>query len=188
MKKKIRKDSKSIALPTIAFQGLVEPLSPDNHPQDITAELERVLETARQRLTVFGEHSEMIIIYASDKKLLLFPELRDHRDEITARVMIEDFMEKYCGLAVIVVWKGLLRPINNTFKKDPRPKLALVAAAKNGHEHLLAVQIFHQENGHFSFRPVEIIHLDENSSAKDTWLSHLEFKESFSNVEPVGNC
>lgn len=188
MKRRTKKRNNSKPLPAIRVLALAEPLSLDCDPQNIRAELERVLETSRQTLTLFGEHPHMIRIYTPDKKLLLFPELGNHRDKITARVMIEDFLEKYSGRAVIVVSEGWLQPIKSTLKKDPRPKQALIAAARTRHEHLLAVQIFHQENDHFSFEALEIIHLDENSSAKDTWLRHLEFKESFGeDIEPAEN-
>jgi hypothetical protein len=190
MKKEIKKkfDPESVPLPAIRTEIFSEPLSPYCNPQNIRPELECVLETSRQMLTALGEHSETIIIYTADKSLLLFPEVRNHRDMMAVRVMIEHFLEKFGGRAVILAFEAAIRRIDNTMKEDPNPKHTLIVEAKNLNEHLLAVQIFDEENGRFSFKPVEIMHLDEKSSVDGNWLSDLEFKDSFLDLEPVGNC
>jgi hypothetical protein len=104
------------------------------------------------------------------------------------RLMIEHFVEKYGGRAVIFAYKASIRRIGNALKENSNPKHALIVEAKNLNEHLLAVQIFDDENGRFSFKPVERIRLDENSSVNGIWLSDLEFKDSFLDMEPEGNC
>ena len=190
MKKETKQkfDPESVQLPAIWVEVFSDPLSLYCNPQNIRRELEGALETSRQMLTALGEHRETITIYNADKRLLLFPEVRNHRDMMTVGVMIEHFVEKYGGRAVILAYEAAISRIDNTLKEDSNPKHALVVEGRNPREHLLAVQIFDEENGRFSFKPVEIMRLDENSSVDGTWLSDLEFKDSFLSIEPVGNC
>lgn len=185
MKKEIKKkyDLESVHLPSINVEVCSDPLSLNYNPQNIGWELECALEASRQVLAALGEHRVTITIYTADERLLLVPEVRKHRDMMIVRLMIEHFVEKYGGRAVILAFKGLIRRIGNT-----NPKQALIVEAKNLNEHLLSVQIFDEENGRFSFKPVERIRLDENSPVDGIWLSDLEFKDSFLDMEPVGNC
>lgn len=180
MKKKTEREAKStpVSLVFLRAQVVEEPLSPDmdHGPSDLKQEMESILDGARKTLSQDGEQPLMVVVYAADKKFSLFPEVMDDRDKAVAKAFVTAFLEKHKAKAAILVSESWVRPSASISKEDPRREEALLAAAKNGREHFMAIQRFHRiEDGGFFFETSEIFQFEDGSPDRDPWFGTHQF-------------
>jgi hypothetical protein len=178
MKKKSKKKSKSQLTPFghVRAQVVEEPLSAGDHPDNLRLELERALDCARRTLKHFGGQTPVVILYSSEKKVMVEFEIKDDKTKLIAKAAVKSLANQVRATAAVFVCEAWVRPPGSIFKEDPRREEAIVATGKNRDGHLTALQKFYRlSNGQFLFEAPLMSQPDRNSSAYDTWLDGLEF-------------
>jgi hypothetical protein len=180
MKKKTKKKPKSKGIPLgcLRIQVSEEPISPpmEGGPLDLRAELESVLNSARQTLAHFGGQPALVILYAVCKKVFVILDIRGEKDKIIARTTVKVLAAEHQARAAIFTAESWIRPSGSISREDPRREEALVADAKSSRQHFMAVQKFHRLNdGQFFFENPKMVDLQKGASGYDSWLDHIQF-------------
>jgi hypothetical protein len=179
MKRKIKKRAKAARLTPLGClraQVIEEPLSAEDHPEDLRLELEKSLDCARKTLVNFGQHPAVVVLYSSEKKMLLQLDLRDDNTKLIAKAALKALVDQLRATAALFISEAWIRPAGSISKEDPSTEEAIVIFGKNRTEHFIAVQRFHRlTNGQPFFEKAETIRLDQTSEYEDTWLGNLVF-------------
>ena len=181
MKKKTKKKVKKglVPLGCLRVQVSEEPISPpmEDGPADLSAELDSVLDDARQTLNHYGECPAVAILFTVSKKLFLILNVTNDNDKITAKATVRAWVKKHRAKAAILVTEVWIRPSGSISREDPRREEALVAVAKSRCGHFMAVQRFHRlSDGQFFFEKPSVLDLQKNSwRDDDSWLGNIHF-------------
>ncbi len=140
---------------------------------DLDQEIQRQLEVARECVPEQGLNSPICTIWTPDKILLVSMFSSSSEEKALLKKRLRKLINGLGAHAALMTSQAWLRDLD-----DPSARIigeAIAIAARNAHEHLLAIQKFTRNaDGTVTFGPPELDIVDD-SKVGDTWFAGCRF-------------